>query len=420
MPRKSDRVKFPSAQGIPLVGRLERPPGQARAYALFAHCFTCSKDLKAVGWLSRALVDRGFAVLRFDFTGLGESEGDFADTNFSSNLDDLRAAVDFLRREYQAPALLIGHSLGGAAVLAIAGEVEAVLAVATVGAPSNTEHLRSTLLEAAPDLESADEAKVTLAGRSFRIKRQMLEDLAEDHVHERLRKMRKALLILHSPVDEVVGIDHARRIYKAARHPKSFVSLDDADHLLTRERDARYAAEVLAVWASRYLEPGSGEATEQGRESRAESVADRPNLETGSVQVEGGSVGYANQVYTSQHRLVADEPTSVGGTDRGPNPYEFLLAALGTCTAMTLRMYADRKEWPLEGVKVRLHHEKIHAKDCADCVTEKGKIDRIPRVLEILGPLSEDQRQRLLEIADRCPVHRTLTSETVIETVLLP
>jgi putative redox protein len=389
---------------------LERPPGETRAYALFAHCFTCSKDLKAVGWLSRALVDRGFAVLRFDFTGLGESEGDFADTNFSSNLDDLRAAVDFLRQEYQAPALLIGHSLGGAAVLAMAGEVAEVRAVATVGAPSNTDHLRDTLLDAAPELESADEAKVTLAGRSFRIKRQLLEDLAEDPVRQRVREMGKALLILHSPVDEVVGIDHARRIYEAARHPKSFVSLDDADHLLTRERDARYAAEVLAVWASRYLE----------EESSVETAADRPTLEAGFVQVEGGAEGYANRVYTARHQLAADEPTSVGGTDTGPNPYEFLLAALGTCTAMTLRMYADRKEWPLEGVKVRLHHEKIHAQDCADCATEKGKIDRLSRGLEILGPLSEAQRQRLLEIADRCPVHRTLTSETVIETQLLP
>jgi uncharacterized OsmC-like protein/pimeloyl-ACP methyl ester carboxylesterase len=410
MPRKSEKVRFPSAQGTPLVGRLERPPGETRAYALFAHCFTCSKDLKAVGWLSRALVDRGFAVLRFDFTGLGESEGDFADTNFSSNLDDLRAAVDFLRQEYQAPALLIGHSLGGAAVLAMAGEVAEVRAVATVGAPSNTDHLRDTLLDAAPELESADEAKVTLAGRSFRIKRQLLEDLAEDPVRQRVREMGKALLILHSPVDEVVGIDHARRIYEAARHPKSFVSLDDADHLLTRERDARYAAEVLAVWASRYLE----------EESSVETAADRPTLEAGFVQVEGGAEGYANRVYTARHQLAADEPTSVGGTDTGPNPYEFLLAALGTCTAMTLRMYADRKEWPLEGVKVRLHHEKIHAQDCADCATEKGKIDRLSRGLEILGPLSEAQRQRLLEIADRCPVHRTLTSETVIETQLLP
>jgi putative redox protein len=404
MRNKSEKVRFPGAHGAKLVGRLERPPGQTpRAYALFAHCFTCSKDLKAVGWLSRALVERGFAVLRFDFTGLGESEGDFADTNFSSNLDDLKAAVDFLRDRYEAPSLLIGHSLGGAAVLAIAGEIEEVRAVATVGAPSNTEHLRGTLLEAAPELEDQDEARVTLAGRTFKIKRQMLEDFAEDHVRRRLAALRKPLLILHSPVDEVVNIDHARRIYEAARHPKSFVSLDDANHLLTRERDARYAADVLAAWAGRYLDP--------------EDEEERPAVDTGDVLVLGGPEGYRNEVYTNRHFLPADEPARIpGGTDTGPSPYELLLAALGTCTAMTLRMYADRKEWPLEGVRVRLHHEKIHAKDCADCLTETGKIDRIEKTLEVLGPLSNEQRERLHEIADRCPVHRTLTSETVIET----
>ena len=404
----SRRVFFSSTRGYRLAARLDHGEGTPRAYALFAHCFTCSKDLKATHRISRALVESGYAVLRFDFTGLGESEGDFADTDFSSNLEDLLSATEYLRQEHAAPQLLIGHSLGGAAVLTIAAEVPECRAVVTLGAPSDTRHLRRTLLRSQPKLEEEDAAEVQLAGRSFRIRREFLEDLDRgERVLDALPRLGKALLILHSPVDEVVDIDHARRIYQAAVHPKSFVSLDDADHLLVRRSaDARYAAGVLAAWAERYLDAEETPETES-------------QTEHGEVLVRGGAEGYYQRITAGSHQMEADEPRSVGGTDRGPTPYDLLLASLGTCTAMTLRMYADRKEWPLGEVEVRLRHSKIHAKDCESCVTEKGKIDRIDRTLRLDGDLSDEQRARLVEIADRCPVHRTLTSETVIFTELL-
>lgn len=409
------RLKFPGAFGDQLVGRLELPdpPGsEPAAYALFAHCFTCSKDLKAAGWISRALVARGIAVFRFDFTGIGESAGDFEDTNFSSNLQDLEAAADFLRREHGAPQILIGHSLGGAAVLAAAASIPEARAVATIAAPSDTDHLRETLVRRAPELEERDEAEVDLGGRTFRIKKQLLEDLREGNLQRAVAELGRALLVFHSPVDRVVGIEHARRIYEAAKHPKSFVSLDQADHLLLEDpRDARYVGEVLAAWASRYvhLEP-----IEEELESEA--------TDEGGVLVEGGASGFAQEIFARRHRFTADEPRSYGGTDTGPSPYELVLAGLGACTSMTLRMYAERKKWPLEGVRVRLHHDRIHAKDCAACAEEVreggGQIDHVRRKIEVLGELSEEQRQRLLEIAERCPVHRTLERHVEIESSL--
>jgi len=414
----SDQVRFRGALGDELAARLERPDDEPAAYAIFAHCFTCSKDFRPVRRISRALVERGIGVLRFDFTGIGESAGEFADTNFSSNIEDLQAAADYLRENYRAPRLLIGHSLGGTAVLRMAGEVPEVVAVATIAAPSDTLQLRGKLLRWAPAVEKAGEAEFSLAGQTFRVRQQFLDDLSGQRVLSAVRRLRSALLILHSPVDDVVPIEHARRIYKAAPHPKSFVSLDQADHLLLRNpADTRYVAEVLAAWSSRYLEI---EPAESATEPVAGDETARPALPHGEVRVSGGARGMAQRVRAGRHELKADEPTSVpGGTDTGPSPYDLLLAALGSCTSMTLRMYADRKGWDLTGVEVRLRHAKIHAQDCAECDTKTGRIDVIEREIALDGELSEEQRARLIEIADRCPVHRTLRSETMIRSRLI-
>jgi putative redox protein len=397
-------LQFPGASGDMLAARLDLPPGKPRAYALFAHCFTCSKDSLAATRISQALTGEGFAVLRFDFTGLGGSGGDFANTNFSSNVADLVAAADFLRTTYTAPALLIGHSLGGAAVLAAAHRIPESVAVATIGAPSEPAHVRQLLAPAEAELTARGEAEIDLAGRRFHIRQQLLDDLAQSGTTEAIGRLRKALLIFHSPLDKTVSIDNAAQIFLAAKHPKSFVSLDQADHLVTRKEDALYIAQVLAAWAGRYV----GVATPHDVTAAPGEV----------VVAETGEGKFQQAVAAGPHRLLADEPVAAGGDDTGPSPYDLLLAALGTCTAMTLRLYADQKKLPLERVSVRLRHAKVHAQDCADCETREGKIDRIDRDITLAGPLDAVQRAKLLEIADKCPVHRTLHSEVWVTTRL--
>ncbi len=400
-------VHFPGAFGTSLAARLDLPAQAPLAYALFAHCFTCSKESLAATRISAALTERGFGVLRFDFTGLGGSEGDFANTNFSSNVADLVAAARWLREQHQAPAILIGHSLGGAAVLAAAHEIPEAVAVATIGAPFDPGHVQHLFADAAPAINADGEAEVTLAGRTFNIRKQFLDDLVSQKSGERIASLRKALLILHSPRDTTVNIDNAARIFTAAKHPKSFVSLDTADHLLTGKADAVYVASVLAAWASRYIKVNDSPAT---------AAPGVPGVQ-GLVRVSETHEGkFTQTISAGAHVLRADEPASVGGDDSGFTPYDLLLAGLGACTSMTLRMYAAQKKWPLEHVSVRLTHEKIHAQDCADCETREGKIDRIEREIEITGALDDAQRARLMEIADKCPVHRTLHSEVSIQT----
>jgi len=404
----SQRIDFKTSQGSLLAGKLDTPDTTPLAWAVFAHCFTCSKDSKAATYIARALAEAGFGVLRFDFTGLGGSGGDFANTNFSANVDDLVAAADWLRAEHGAPMLLIGHSLGGAAVLAAAHRVPDCVAVATLGAPFDPGHVTGQFADELKLIEAEGQATVELAGRSFAIRREFVENLAGQSLAKRIRELRRSLLVLHSPIDRVVPVDNARQIFEAARHPKSFVSLDSADHLLDKPADARYAAGVIAAWARRYL-PALEEENKAGDADAAGSG--------GSVQVaERGTGMFTVAISAGRHTWLGDEPASVGGDDLGPSPYDMLTAALGACTAMTLRMYARQKKWPLENVRVVLKHSKVHASDCADCETRTGKIDRIEREVYIEGPLDEDQRSRLLEIADKCPIHRTLHAEVEVIT----
>ena len=403
---QSHRLIFTNFAGEELSARLDMPQdGQPQAYALFAHCFTCSKDLKAVANISQALTQEGIAVFRFDFTGLGESQGDFADTNFSSNVSDLIAAANFLDEHDQSPQLLIGHSLGGAAVLQAAPHISSSQAVVTIGAPSEPTYVGRLLGPSRDAIHTNGVAEVTLAGRHVTIKKQFLDDLDQAQMHDTIRRLRKALLILHAPLDNVVGIDNARQLFEAALHPKSFISLDGADHLLSDQTDSRYAGSIIAAWARKYIEPIKP----------TPSQTEAPDEWVG---VRTGSIPYRTDIVASGHHLVADEPLGVGGANLGPNLYDYLVAALGTCTSITLRMYADRHGWPLEAIQVRLKHDKIHARDCETCETEHGKVDWIEREIELIGPLSPEQRERLRDIADKCPVHRTLHSEIVVNTEL--
>jgi uncharacterized OsmC-like protein/pimeloyl-ACP methyl ester carboxylesterase len=403
MAPNTQAISFPGASGAALSARLDAPAEPPLAYALFAHCFTCSKESKAATIISAALAERGVAVLRFDFTGLGGSGGEFANTSFSSNVGDLVAAADHLRRTYRAPAILIGHSLGGTAVLAAAQDIPECTAVATIGSPFDPKHVLGLIGDSRQAVERDGEAQVEIAGRAFRIKKQFLDDIQGHKLGEIVARMGKALMVMHSPRDAVVDIDNAAKIFMAAKHPKSFVSLDPADHLLSRRDDATYAGHVVAAWAERYLQ------------TKPQDFAALP----GKVLVRETREGkFTNQVIVGRHVIRADEPVAAGGLDTGLSPYDLLCAALGACTAMTLRLYADLKGIPLERVSVELKHEKIHATDCAECETKEGKIDRVERLIGLEGNLDPAQRQKLLEIANKCPVHRTLHSEVAIPTRL--
>jgi putative redox protein len=405
MPRVR-RIEFANATGQQLAGALTLPDLPPRACVLFAHCFTCGKDSIAASRIARSLAGHRMAVLRFDFTGLGGSDGDFANTDFSSNVEDLVAAAEYLEREHEAPALLIGHSLGGTAALAAAGRIPGCRAVAVIGAPATPAHLERQFGARLDDIETSGEATVSLGGREFRIRRDFLEDLRRHDLTAQVGALRRALLILHAPLDEVVSIDEAGRIFQAARHPKSFVSLDGADHLLSNADDAQYAADTIAAWSRRYL-----------------PVRDDSRPEVGGGELWVGELDdkFLRQVASDDHAWLADEPKSVGGRNLGPDPYEHLLAALGTCTSMTVRMYANRKHWPLTDVDIRLRHRRDHGADCEGCADDgEGAIDVLSRDITLTGDLSEEQRQRLLEIADRCPVHRTLTGRIRIDTSETP
>jgi uncharacterized OsmC-like protein/fermentation-respiration switch protein FrsA (DUF1100 family) len=402
----TERFQFASSEGHKLAAALDTPDGEVRGYALFAHCFTCGKDVLAAKRIAVALAAKGIAVLRFDFTGLGSSEGDFANSTFSSNVADLVRAANHLRETRKAPDLLIGHSLGGAAILAAAAEIPEAKAIVTIAAPSDPAHVTHLLKNDVENIREQGEVEVSLAGRPFRIKREFLDDIAEQNLLAQVAKLHKALLIMHAPTDDTVGIENATKLFIAAKHPKSFVSLADADHLLSDKRDTTYAADVIAAWSERYIAAAA-----------LEPAVDLSETPRRVVVRETRDSKFQQTVTSGPHRLLADEPVAVGGEDSGPGPYDLVLAGLGACTSMTMRMYADRKALPLDRVTVTLTHSKIYAKDCAECETREGMLDQIDRVIKIEGPsLDDDQRKRLMEIADKCPVHRTLTSEVRIVT----
>ena len=409
---RSERFDFTGAGGDRLAGRLELPRGEPTAYAVFAHCFTCGKDVRAAVHVARTLAELGIATLRFDFTGLGGSGGEFANTTFTSNVADLVAAAHELARTHAAPGLLIGHSLGGAATLAAAEQIPSAAAIVTVGAPFDTAHVLHLLKAGLPAIEEQGEAEVVIAGRSFRVRRELVRDLAAQDQARRIAALRRPLLVMHAPGDDVVGIESAAAIFQAAKHPKSFVSLDKADHLLSQPADAAYAARLLAAWASRYVGAMVGaEATE------APAVAEAAGEEGMVLVEETGRGRFQQRVTVGRRALLADEPEAAGGLGSGSGPYDLLLAGLGACSAMTARLYAERKGWPLERVSVRLSHGKIHARDCADCEARgDARVDEIRKAVVFRGSLDAAQRARLLEIVDHCPVHRTLTSEVKVRT----
>jgi len=401
---RSQKVSFTNSNDYELSARLELPVNQhPHTYAIFAHCFTCNKNLTAVRNISRALNMAGIAVLRFDFTGLGDSEGDFADTNFTSNVEDLIAAANYLTENYQTPRILIGHSLGGAAVLCAASKLPEVKAVATIGAPFDPHHVSHLFVDGLDKINTTGEADVMIGGRSFKVKKQFLEDLETQMIEDKLRNLRKSILVMHSPQDRTVEIENARRIYSTAHHPKSFISLDGADHLLTRKEDSLYAGDMIACWAKRYINQPAKEALKVEKQ----------------VAVRLGKTGFTSEVMVRQHSLTTDEPESIGGNDFGATPYELVAAGLGACTAMTIQMYARRKKWIVDEVTVHLDHKKDYAQDMNNVANEKPiKIDQFNREIILEGDLTDEQKGRLMEIADKCPVHRTLHGKVEINTVL--
>ncbi len=399
------KVSFTNKEGQKLNGRLELPVDQhPHNMVLFAHCFTCTKNLSAVKNISKGLTANGFGVLRFDFAGLGESEGDFEDTNFSGNVQDLVAAANFLEEHYHSPSLLIGHSLGGAAVIYAAAELDTVRAVATIGAPADPSHVKHLLKSSIDEIRTNGKAVVNISGRDFTIKEQFLDDLEKNPLTETLGGLNKSILIMHSPQDSIVEISNAEKLYLNARHPKSFISLDGADHLLSNKEDSLYVGKTIASWAERYL-----------------VVPDATELKTRHQVVASLNAddGFTTQIRAGKHSLIADEPENFGGNDFGPSPYELVSSGLSACTVMTLQMYAKRKKWDLQNVKVHTSYGKVHAEDCAECESGNARIDTFERGITLTGALDPDQKKRLLEIADKCPVHRTLEAKAHIKTELI-
>lgn len=397
MSAKRQKVEFTNAAGVKLSGVLEAPVEAPRAYALFAHCFTCSKDIPAASRICQTLAAKGIATLRFDFAGIGASDGAFEDTNFSTNVDDLESAADFMREKYAAPSIIIGHSLGGAAVLWAAHKVPEAKAVVTIAAPSTPDHVRHHFEKHEDEINAEGKADVLLGGRPFVVKKHFIDDIEAQHLEQdkMIGSLRKALLVFHSPMDDTVSINQAAIIYNAAKHPKSFISLEKADHLLTKREDAQYVADAIVAWVTRYLP----EVITAGGHQR--------DVAAGEVLITERNRAFTREVTTQGHSWVADEPLDAGGANMGPNPFDMLLASLGSCTSMTIRMYANLKEIPLEAVRVKLDHQRTD---------DGGSV--VERIIELEGDLNDAQKQRILEIADRTPVTRAVMGELTLNTKL--
>lgn len=398
----TERITFPGHDGGELAARLDLPDGPVLATALFAHCFTCGKDIAAARRIAGRLASMGIAVLRFDFTGLGHSDGEFSNTSFSSNVQDLVAAANWLKARGMAPDVLIGHSLGGSAVLKSAHEIHGIKAVVTLGAPFDPGHVTHNFSASLSEIKEEGSAKVTLGGRPFTISKAFVDDVCAEQLAPAIASLRAALLVMHAPGDETVGIENASQIFLAAKHPKSFVTLDDADHLISRAKDSEYAADVIAAWLTRYVDlspPATADGPPEGvvRVSEADPDGFLQDVQSGPTT-----------------HIYADEPKEFGGTNRGLSPYGLLAAGLGACTSMTIRMYARRKSWPLDHVTVDVTHDKVHAQDAE--TGKSNRIDTFVRTIGLVGDLDEAKRQRLMEIADKCPVHQTLEHGARVQT----
>ncbi|WP_055443475.1 bifunctional alpha/beta hydrolase/OsmC family protein [Lacinutrix himadriensis] len=404
---KSTKLKIENKNGQALQAHLELPANQKpNYYAIFAHCFTCSSTLSAVKNISRALTTHGFGVLRFDFTGLGKSEGEFAESHFSANVDDLIAVSDYMQLHYKAPSLLVGHSLGGAAVITAGAQLENIKAIATIGAPSSVEHVTHLFSHGINEVKEKGEAQVHIGGRPFTINKEFIENFDKTDLPSIVKNLRKPILVMHSPTDTIVGIKNAEEIYHNAHHPKSFITLDGADHLLSNSKDSMYAGNMIGTWSQRYFETVENEMLE----TKGEQLVGHLNV------VEDN---FTTTIQTKNHNMIADEPASIGGDDFGPSPYDYLSAGLAACTVMTLKMYAQRKKWDLQEVFVYITYSKKHSDDLLIEVDTPTRFDHLQKKLKFVGNLDDKQKQRLKEIASKCPVHKTLQSEVLIDTELL-
>lgn len=401
------RLNIQNSKGHKLQAFLELPADQKpQHFAIFAHCFTCSSALGAARNISRSLTGHGFGVVRFDFTGLGRSEGEFADSHFSANVEDLLAVNNYLIENYQAPSLLVGHSLGGAAVIVAASKLENIKAVATVGAPATVSHVMHLFSHGIENVKQKGEVEVNIGGRPFKIDEAFVADFGKTDLPDITKNLRKPILIMHAPFDAIVSIENAHQLYKDAHHPKSFVSLDDADHLLTKSKDSLYVGNMIGTWVQRYFEPKDNSILQTKGEQLVAHLNVLEDKFTTSIQ-------------TKKHHFIADEPESVGGSDFGPSPYDFLSAGLAACTVMTLKMYAQRKKWDLQEVYVYITYSKKHSDDLMLDLEKPLQVDHLQKRLKFIGDLDEKQKARLKEIASKCPVHKTLITHTVIETELL-